>query len=175
MKYCTKKIQPYFHSHTNSFNRVNFKQQKKQIFVQNTTGNIVFDHQIKTLDGWVAGIKFLQETDLERAQMVKSSSQPQHKDIIILHAELGHPSKATTEVISRTMGLNLTGTFKLCGDCALEKDKKSGAGKKAVEYSKILRERLFFDISSPSTPTFGGMNHWLLAKEDSSDFVCFHY
>ena len=31
-------------------------------------------------------------------------------------------------------------------------------------------ERLFFDISSPSTPTFGGKHHWLLVINDCSDY-----
>ena len=39
---------------------------------------------------------------------------------------------------------------------------------KALPCLKILGERLFFDISSPSTPTFGGNWHWLLVMDDSN-------
>ena len=51
------------------------------------------------------------------------------------------------------------------------KAKKGGVCKKAVACSKILGERLLFDISSPSTPTFVGKKHWLLVIEDSTDFT----
>ena len=43
--------------------------------------------------------------------------------------------------------------------------------KKAVAQSKILGERLFFDISSPSAPTFGSKKQWLLIMDDSSNFI----
>ena len=47
----------------------------------------------------------------------------------------------------------------------------SGVSKKVVASSKILGDRLFFDISSPSTPTFGGKKTWLLAMEDSNNYA----
>ena len=63
------------------------------------------------------------------------------------------------------------GMFNSYEDCALGKAKKGTVHKKAVECSKILGERLFFDISSPLTPTVGGKKHWLLVMEDSSDYA----
>ena len=45
--------------------------------------------------------------------------------------------------------------FKPHEDCALGKTKQQSVRKKAVPQLQILGERLFFDISSPSTPTFG--------------------
>ena len=69
------------------------------------------------------------------------------------------------------MGIQLTGTFKLHEDWALGKAKKGRVSKKAVACWKILGQRLFFDISSPPTPIFGGKKHWLLAIEDSPDYV----
>ena len=45
--------------------------------------------------------------------------------------------------------------------------------KKTVEHSKILGERLFFDISSPLTPTLWSKKHWLLVIEESMDYVLF--
>ena len=32
-------------------------------------------------------------------------------------------------------------------------------------------EKGFFTISSPSSPTFGGKNHWVLAVDDSNNFI----
>ena len=73
------------------------------------------------------------------------------------------------------MGIQVTSTFKPCEDYALEKAKKRGVSNKAVACSKILGERLFFDISSPSTLTFGGKKHWPIVMEDSNDYAwsCF--
>ena len=35
----------------------------------------------------------------------------------------------------------------------------------------MLKERLFFNISSPFTPTFGGKCHWLKVIDDCSDYT----
>ena len=37
---------------------------------------------------------------------------------------------------------------------------------------KILRERLFFYISSSWTPIFGGKKHWLLVIDDNNSYAC---
>ena len=36
---------------------------------------------------------------------------------------------------------------------------------------KILGKKLFYDISSPLTPTFGAKKHWLLVLEDSTHYA----
>ena len=97
-----------------------------------------------------------------RSQLATSTIQ---KDINVLHAELGLPSKVITHATGRAMGLYLTGTFKPCEDCA----QKGCVSKKAVVLSKIFGERLFFDISSLWTPSFGSKKHWLLVVENSTD------
>ena len=68
------------------------------------------------------------------------------------------------------MDLLLIGTFNPCEDCSSGKAKESRVNKKAVEHFKILGETLFFDITSPSTSTFGGKKHWLLVIEDCTDY-----
>ena len=50
------------------------------------------------------------------------------------------------------------------------KARQWAVSKKAVFCSQILGERLFFDITSLSTPTFGGKHHWLLVIDDHSDY-----
>ena len=58
-----------------------------------------------------------------------------------------------------------------CEDCTLSKAKEQDVSKKAVAQSKLLGERLFFEISSPSTPIFGGQKCWLLIIDDNSHFI----
>ena len=43
--------------------------------------------------------------------------------------------------------------------------------KKAVPCSKIWEKRLFFNVSSPSTPILDSKKHWLLIIDDSSNFI----
>ena len=69
------------------------------------------------------------------------------------------------------LGIQINGTFKPCDDCALGKAKQWAVSKKAVPCSKILGERLFFDISYPYTPTFDSKQHWLLVIDDSSNVI----
>ena len=141
---------------------------QNNIVVESSKGVIISDFWIKTHGGWVAGVKFLHETNQEKAQ---STTSLHKKNINDLHIELGNPSKVITNATTKLMGIQVTNTFKLFEDCALGKANKSRVCKKAVACSKILEERLFFVISSPSTSTFGGKKHWLLVIEDSTDYV----
>ena len=68
-------------------------------------------------------------------------------------AELGHPSEVITHAMIKLMNIKVADTFKPCGDCAFEKAKKLES-EKSLLLLKILDERLFFDISLHSTPTF---------------------
>ena len=126
------------------------------------------DCKIKTHDCWVASIKFLCESSQERAQ---SAIVLHKKNVNDLHVELGHPSETITHATAIAVSFQVTSTFKPSEHCTLEKAKKSEVSKKAVAHSKMLGERLFFDISFPSPPTFGGKKHWLLVIEDSSNYT----
>ena len=67
----------------------------------------------------------------------------------------------------QVFGIQVTVIFKPCEDYRV--------CKKAVACSKILGKRLFFNIISPSIPTFGGKKYWLLVIEDITNYVwsCF--
>ena len=71
---------------------------------------------------------------------------------------------------AKGLGIQVTSTFKPFKDCALGKAKQCAVSKKAVPCLQILGERLFFNISSPSTLTFGRKCHWLLFINDCSDY-----
>ena len=132
---------------------------KNKIVVHTSEGNLILDCCIKTHDCWIAGVEFLQETGQEMVQLTNALPP---KNVNSIHAKLGHSSKVIVHTTAKSMGIQVTGTFKPCEDCAWGKAKKGGVSKKAIVHSNILWERLFFDISSPSTPTFGGKKHWLL-------------
>ena len=77
------------------------------------------------------------------------------KNINNLHVELRHPSETITHATAKALSIKVINTFQLCEDCVLGKSKQCTVSKKVVPHSKIMGKRLFFDISSPSTPTFG--------------------
>ena len=137
------------------------------IIVSTSIGNIFLDCRIKTHDGWVAGVYFLRNIVNKKAV---SATALFKWDINDLHVELRHPSEASTRSTEKNFKIQVTGTFKPCEDCALGKAKQQAISKKAVPCSQILGERLFFNISSPSTPTFGRKRHWLLVVDDHSDY-----
>ena len=87
---------------------------KSNIVIQSESGNIIIDCQIKTCDGWLAEVEFLQDIGPERAQLAMSSVQRN-----IMHVKLCHPSKVITLATGRAMDLHLSGTFNPCESCAL--------------------------------------------------------
>ena len=95
--------------------------------VNTLTGNIILDCQIKTRDGWVAGVDFLWDSNNERA--VSAAALPK-RNINDLHIELGHPSQTITHITTKALGIQVTST--LCEDCALGKAKQQAVSKKAV-------------------------------------------
>ena len=117
---------------------------------------IILDRWIKSPNGWVAGVDFLQDSNNERA--VSATVLPK-KNINDLHVELGHPSETITCITTKAFGIQVTSTFKTCEDCAMGKANQQTVSKMAVPPSQILGESLFFQISSPSTSTFGRKHH----------------
>ena len=73
-----------------------------------TLQNIILDHYIKNCGGWVAGVKFLQETGQERAQLANALTK---KNVNDLHAKLSLPSKVITHATAKSMGIQVTDTF----------------------------------------------------------------
>ena len=66
------------------------------------------DCQIKSHGGWVARVKFLHET---RHEMAQSTTAHKQKNINDLHVELGHPSEVITCIITKSIGIQVTGMF----------------------------------------------------------------
>ena len=99
-----------------------------------------------------------------------SMAHPQQKHFNVLHAEIGHPSEVITQSTVWAMGLNLTGILRSFEDCVLGKVRNNRVTKISVKHSKILQESLFFEISLPLTPLFGGKKQGLPVIEDSTDY-----
>ena len=95
---------------------------KNNIVLKTANGAVVLNYQIKTQDGWVAGVTFFCKTKTKRAQR---SKELKRKDNNSLHNELNHPFEDVTWAMGKAMGLNLIGTFKPCKACTLGKAKEN--------------------------------------------------
>ena len=150
VKFCPKAWANLFSLVCEHFQRNNISSDcQNNIMVSSMNSNIIFDCWIKSHDDWLAGVKFLQETSDKMAQSATALCK---KNINNLHVELKHPSKSITYVTAKTLGIQVSGTFKPCEGCTLGIVKQQAKSKKAVSHSKILGKRFFFNISSLSTP-----------------------
>ena len=140
---------------------------QNNIAVNTPTDNIILDCQIKTHDSWVRGVNFFCKTNTDKAVSAITLTK---RNINNLRVELGHPSETITQATAKALGIQVTGTFKPCKNYALCKAEQCTVSKMAVPCSQILGKRLFFDISPPSTPTFGSKHHWLLVIDDCSNY-----
>ena len=91
------------------------------IVINTLSGNIILDHRIKTHDGWVTRVNFLQNSINERAVSATTLTK---QNINNLHVELGHPSEAIMGSTTKSLGIQVTGMFNPCEDCALGKAKQ---------------------------------------------------
>ena len=73
------------------------------------------------------------------------------------------------------MGLKLITTFEQCEECVLDKVRKGRVSKMAVPHSTVKGERMFMNISSPSTTSMGGKKHLLCMVEDSTDYALSYF
>ena len=160
-----------------------------------TYGNgdtITFDRRIKTRDGWVAGVEMTQVCDDIATPAIASpihiddgtltpvlieddeaiGNEPNEPAINVneYHKMLGHyPNEVVVRTTAAARGIRLIGTFTPCEHCAFGKSKRKKLSKESVERAKKPGERMFLDISSPTTLSIGGSNHWALLLDDASD------
>ncbi len=86
---------------------------------------------------------------------------------------LGHCGEEKTRAVAKYYGVKLSGEFTPCPDCAKAKAKQANVPKSIPDEkrSKIPGERLFFDISSIKSRSFGGTKFWLLIVDDATGFA----
>ena len=82
-------------------NRIKSNQQNN-IMVNFSNDDIILDSQIKTHDGWVARVNFLQETTEERTQSATANLK---KNINSLHVKLSHSTKSITHATAKAMDI----------------------------------------------------------------------
>jgi transposase InsO family protein len=127
---------------------------------------IIFDKVFATKAGYILGIEMIQKSN-EMAQANLTAGR--EINVNELHEMLGHPYEAAVRKTAETLGLKTTGTFVKCENCALSKARRKNLNKEKVERAGKMGERLFMDISSIKTESFGSKKFWLLLVDDATD------
>ena len=116
----------------------------KNITLKNGDILVVFGFLVKAKDGWVVGLEILPVpqneahimadvprvisddedidsagTNIESAVSNVDSTKRKYKDMNELHAELSHPSEATTQASGMEMNFIVIEKFQPCEDCAM--------------------------------------------------------
>ena len=79
-----------------------------------------------------------------------------------LHKLLGHVNENTTRSTGKYYKWNLTGTMDQCTECAISKAKRQPISKQQISRNKKCSGRIFIDISSVKTESYGGRRYWAL-------------
>jgi hypothetical protein len=127
--------------------------------------SIMFDHVIKTANGHVTGIELISVPNVAQVHIEKGSVL----DVNDFHKSMGHIYKGALDKTAAYYGVKLRGKLEPCYECSLAKIRQVNVGKEAKSKSTVPGERLFVDISSVSTVSFGGAKFWVLVVDDCTD------
>ena len=147
----------------------------RKLTLMKNGNKIVFDQEVKTKSGYVAGIK-IQSMEYKAGREEGHLGFPtltigKKVDVNVFHQLLGHVSETVTRQTAKYYGVELEGDFNTCEECALAKARQKNLGHvDFLKRSKNPGERLFIDISSIKEPSVGGAKFWLLGVDDATDF-----
>ena len=143
----------------------------RMIYLQKGDFRLEFDKIFETKTGFILGVDLVTQIS-ETAQAGLEAGR--EININDLHERLGHPSEEATRKTGKMLGLKVTGAFQKCENCAISKARRMNLNKERVERSKTRGFRLFIDVSSIKTVSFGGKKFWLLILDDCTD-CCFSF
>src|SRR6056300_1507911 len=109
---------------------------------------IGFDQIYKTQSGFIMGV------DFEPLFLVTSSmmlDEGKTIDINLFHKYIGHAGEKVTRNTASSMGINLSGKFQKCENCAISKAQQANLNKDIIPRATKKGYRLMYDISSIKT------------------------
>ena len=143
----------------------------RNITIRKGDFKLKFDRVIKIKSGYVCDVATKPRTDEDVATPTLGKEIP--VDVNYFHDLLGHFGEEKTRAVAKYYGVKLSGKFEPCSDCAKAKAKQANVPKSIPDEkrSTIPGERLFFDISSIKSKSFGGAKFWLLIVDDATGFA----
>jgi transposase InsO family protein len=139
----------------------------KTIFIFKDQMKIEFDRTITTGKGSVMAVDMMPR--VEHANPAASIDQGSRMEINKFHKLVGHPSEETLRNTAKFYGLQLVGKVQVCEDCKVANARQKDVAKETHNQSDKPGERLFIDISSIKTESYGGRKFWLLIVDDCTD------
>ncbi len=128
---------------------------------------IKFDKIFETKAGYICGAEICpQETSQHAGVTMEEGKTFTMKEV---HKIFGHVGEEVARLTAAHYGWVVKGTSKKCPDCGTAKATQTSVDKNPVERSNTPAERLFIDISSIKTKSFGNSKYWLLAIDDCTD------
>jgi hypothetical protein len=133
----------------------------------------MFDVIIKTVgDGCVTGVvrKPIVKKRIHDGYAHNSIRMERSIDINHLHKVFGHCGLETLKSASKMYGLDHSGNFETCKECAVAKTRQKNVNKSWSNSSDVPGEQLYIDISSIAEKSFEGAKFWPLIIDDYSDY-----
>ena len=153
-----------------------FKIGNEGIIIHLTKGNatLTFDRILNTKNGFVTGAK-LNPIVIESAGSAIDPEKVEIKvDINRIHKIVGHCGEEALRATANHYNWTLSGKFEVCQECAIAKARQKNTNKEWKGGSQNPGERLYIDISSIATESFGGSKFWTLIVDDCTNF-CWSY
>ena len=129
---------------------------------------VLFDRNYSAGQGHLIGIEVLpRKFEDEEAGNV---SKQMKVAIDTMHQMLGHPDEATARATAKALGYEIKrGKMKKCPSCAIGKAKQKNVSKTNPKKATDKGGRLFMDISSVKSASYGGAKFWVLIEDDATE------
>jgi len=89
-------------------------------------------------------------------------------DINKFHQTIGHANEQVTRATAQQLGIALRGTFEKYENCAISKIQRKNIPKGSINKSKDKGRRVYLDISSIQTNSYGGSKYWTLLVDEAT-------
>ena len=145
-----------------------------------------FDQEIHTKSGYLVGVEMVpRDTTLANEQPTNPTTQENSQAVRVslggrkgashIHRVFGHMSEETTRKTAKYYDVEIQGKFEPCESCLLGKAKQKNTNKESTrDKSKKPGERMYLDISSIKSESYGGRKFWLLIVDEATN-NCWSY
>ena len=149
---------------TNGFSLQN---DKDTIVIKKGKLEIKFNIKVKTKTGHIMATRLLPR---RTPQSTGRDLALKTIDINRFHEQTGHMGEAITRRLAEAHGITLVGKLEPCEPCALAKSRRKNLGHGGISVTKNPGEKLWVDISSIRTASYGGNKFWVLVVDDRTDY-----
>jgi len=120
--------------------------------------SITFDRKIDCGRGHLLAVELIPRISSEAAAVTMFGKL----DISKFHQTIGHTNEQVTKPTAQQLGIAVRGTFEKCENCAISKIQRKNIPKSSINKSKDKGGRVYMDISSIQTTSYGGSKFWTL-------------